>query len=408
MRILYSSNALWARTGYGIQGRYLLPRLQMLGHEVAQFAWYGLEGGILDFGLLGPDGQTRPVRLYPRHGDLYGNDILGTHAQHWQADLVITLIDMWVLAENLAETIAPAKWAPWLPIDHTPPAAPIVQRVKTADYPLVYCHWAVDELAAVGVPSTYMPLGFDPAIYKPAEPGERAAARQRLGIPEDAYLCTVVAANQSYPCRKGFPEEFQAFARFQRRHPEARLYLHTQKDGVLDLDRLTAACDIPPDSIHWVDRYPQVLGIADEQMAALYQASDVLLGASMAEGFGVPLIEAQACGTPVITTDFSSMPELTVNGIATPYLQKTWMGGDRVWGWQVVPDVNAIEDAMERIYSCLPAARQAAAEVGVEYMQARYSWDGCVRDYWAPWLARVERDLASPNGQAVEAVPVEA
>ena len=51
LRILYSSNAIWANSGYGIQGRSLLPRLADLetvgGREnIAQFAWYGLQGGI--------------------------------------------------------------------------------------------------------------------------------------------------------------------------------------------------------------------------------------------------------------------------------------------------------------------------------------------------------------------------
>lgn len=40
-------------------------------------------------------------------------------------------------------------------------------------------------------------------------------------------------------------------------------------------------------------------------LAMFYNAADAFMGNSMSEGFGIPLIEAQACGVPVITTNFS-------------------------------------------------------------------------------------------------------
>jgi glycosyltransferase involved in cell wall biosynthesis len=64
----------------------------------------------------------------------------------------------------------------------------------------------------------------------------------------------------------------------------------------------------------WVDQYAYRLGAPAEVMAATYSAMDVLLAPSHGEGFCVPLIEAQACGTPVIATDFSAQPELVGAG----------------------------------------------------------------------------------------------
>ena len=51
LRILYSSNAFWSASGYGVQGRSLLPRLAELPEvggrdNIAMFAWYGLQGGV--------------------------------------------------------------------------------------------------------------------------------------------------------------------------------------------------------------------------------------------------------------------------------------------------------------------------------------------------------------------------
>jgi glycosyltransferase involved in cell wall biosynthesis len=49
-------------------------------------------------------------------------------------------------------------------------------------------------------------------------------------------------------------------------------------------------------------------------MAHLYNSLDVLMNASSGEGFGVPIIEAQACGVPVLTHNATSMTELTFYG----------------------------------------------------------------------------------------------
>lgn len=103
LRLLYSSNAFWAASGYGIQGKSLLPRLAELPEfggkdAVAMFAWWGLDGGIHNV-----DG----IRIYPKFDDPYGNDVIGAHTQHFGANVVSTLIDIWVL-RNMQQ-VAPAS-----------------------------------------------------------------------------------------------------------------------------------------------------------------------------------------------------------------------------------------------------------------------------------------------------------
>ena len=50
--------------------------------------------------------------------------------------------------------------------------------------------------------------------------------------------------------------------------------------------------------------------VSDEDLPIIYQLSDLFLFPSLREGFGIPIIEAMACGTPVITSNTSSMPEV--------------------------------------------------------------------------------------------------
>ncbi len=83
------------------------------------------------------------------------------------------------------------------------------------------------------------------------------------------------------------------------------------------------------------NRYKLWIGEYDQRyLALMYNAADVFLGPSRGEGFGIPIIEAQACGTPVIVTNFSSMPELVRWGVAVEPAHLTWTYQD---SWQAHP-----------------------------------------------------------------------
>lgn len=58
------------------------------------------------------------------------------------------------------------------------------------------------------------------------------------------------------------------------------------------------------DEIHFIGFVP------DEEMAALYSTADLFVFPTLYEGFGIPVIEAQCCGVPVVTSRISSLPEI--------------------------------------------------------------------------------------------------
>lgn len=119
-----------------MQSASLLPRLAELPEfggrkNIAQFAWYGLQGSI----------QTlQGFRIYPAGVDPYGNDIIEAHTKDFGANIVISLIDVWVLKQT-AQKVAPALWLPWTPIDHDPIPEAVVNALKGAHLTLSYSKW---------------------------------------------------------------------------------------------------------------------------------------------------------------------------------------------------------------------------------------------------------------------------
>ena len=401
LRIMWSSNAPWCHTGYGVQAKYLLPRLARLGHEPACFAWYGLDGAQFTITLDGVE-----VPIYPRNHDIFGRDVIKAHCDDWKADVLITLMDIWVLPENFQERVG-VVWAPWFPIDHEPIPPPVLAVAKRAAFPITYSHFGQRMMTDAGVKSWYIPHGVDTSIFCP---GDKLEARRTIGLPEDAFICCMVAANKGYPSRKAFSENIEAFAQFRATHPDAVLYLHTTlnktRDG-LDLVELCKALELPPDCLFKVPQYAFLCkGLADSYMAEVYRAADVHLGAARNEGFGIPILEAQACGTPVITLDTTSMTELTWNGVCVPPVQRTWTVLNSFVG--VVP-VAGVREALEEIYNWTAEERAQYSEAGVARART-YDWDVLAADYWAPLLEEIEECVgkSASKSESAEAEPVPA
>ena len=89
--------------------------------------------------------------------------------------------------------------------------------------------------------------------------------------------------------------------------------------------------------------------LTQEELLQAYASSDLLLFASTLEGFGMPILEAQAVGRPVITSNGSSMPEVAGEGayLVDPY------------------DVGSIRDAVLRVIGDV-AYREALVQKGLE------------------------------------------
>ena len=387
IRILWQSNAPWANTGYGVQTKLFAPRINNLGYPTAVFAYYGLQGGMMNIAGM-------PV--YPNFFDAYGNDAMSAHAQNWRADVLLTLTDTWIINTG---GIAPGlKWVPWYPIDHINLPDSIKRNLATAYRRIAMSKFGQRIVQEAGLHSYYVPHAIDTNVYKPTD---KAEARKLLGWPQDAYIMGMVAMNKGNPSRKSFVEILTAFRDFKKTHKDAIFYLHSgmsqngEAQGI-NLPQLFNSLGLQMGKDVMIpDQYGLFLGIPDTVMATMYSALDVHVLVSKGEGFGIPLIEAQACGCPVITGDWTAMSELCFSGhkIDKSDADTEYTG---LGAYQMKPRIRPIELAMHAEY-LKPSSRLKAVEAMKEY-----AVDNVMEKYWIPVLEEINESALADKAQLIK------
>ena len=384
-KLLWHSNAPWAPTGYGQQTQLFIRRLNQ-DYPLAVSAFYGLEGARLRY--------LDDIPIYPCLGGSLGDQEILRHAKHWfesddlRSGMTVTLMDVWPLTVEVWREL---DLVSWVPVDHEPVQPSVVSFLEdTGAVPLAMSRFGERMLKDAGLDPIYVPHGIDTELLKPFD---RKEARRLIGVEEDRFVVGVVAANKGNPSRKSFNEIVQAFAVFRQEHDDAALYLHTDAQGVndgVDLAALLRAAKIPKDSIFFGDQYRQLFDpIGTKLMAYLMSSFDVLLNPSRGEGFGIPVLEAQACGVPVIVTDFSAMPELCFAGWKVDCRREFTPARS----WQVVPEVGDIVEALRHAYSLGPDTRREIMEQAVRGA-AGYDARKVYDERMLPAFQEAERRLA--------------
>lgn len=351
-------------SAYAIQSRLLVPRLQACGHDVQ----------VLEL----TQGRSKPrtvngVNILPVGKDSLGSDSVLEHFRRGGFHAVVSLVDPWGLQPAIMQQV---PWFPFAPIDTQPVSPRNVEALKTCVRPIALTQSGAHLLREAGHDPLYLPHGYDGEIWHPAD---RATARAALGIDPNIFFAAFVGVNDSLPSRKGIGELLFAWHLFRQTHDDILLYLHTDPQGNLpelgphggiDVIQMMQTLQLHQDhSIRLADvfRY-RTQSIPAPELAQIAAAADVLVLPGKGEGFGVPIIEFAACGTPSIVTNFGSMAELAdqMGGQLIPF--------DFDWGVQnamtakasVPALVQALENAYNERSTAKAAQRRQAAHSGAQ------------------------------------------
>jgi len=375
VRILWHSNAPWITTGYGQQTGIWLPRIAALGHEITVSGPFSFAGS-----PMGWNGFT----VLPGSQDPFGNDILSGHYNYVNADLLITLCDVFMLDPA---SVSGLNVAHWLPVDCDPMGAMDAERARILSPNLIaMSEFGQRMMQDKGFDPMYVPHGIDMQEFKP--PVNRVKLREDMGLGEDLFLIGMNASNKDGP-RKGIMEQIEAFALFHERRPDSRMLVHSiaQPKGGLDIRAMAEGLGIM-DSIMLPDQYILACGLMSrQQLASWYGALDLVTNCAYGEGFGLPVIEAQACGTPVVVTDWSSMPELCGSGWKVTG-EKYWVQGHNSHWMR--PSVARIADAYSEAYDRRKDGRMAEMRKKAREFAMQYDADAVLAKYWVPVLQELE------------------
>ena len=369
MRILWMSTAPFCGSGYGTVTKEVCERIAK-HYDVGIYAFYGLKGGTLDW---------NGIPVFPNNENDYGNKNLLTFARHFSADVVISLMDVWVLQDYVMKQV---KWVPYFPIDHDP-IPPIVENsIKPRFDAITMSEFGHRKALEAGIESTYIPHGVDTKLFKP-NAKIRNQVREAMGI-QDKFVVGTVAANIGE--RKNYKAMLQAFAKFHKEYPDTAFVCHTnplERKGMSNMAVYCKELGIENDVIFPTQDDLQ-RGYSKEEMVALYNAMDCFFLLTRGEGFGVPTIEAQACGLPVILTDCTTSEELCGSGWLVDVVDKDWTYQS---SYQFLADVDHAVKRLETAYESngTDSLKKKAREFALNY-----DYDLIVEKYWLPYLKKLE------------------
>jgi glycosyltransferase involved in cell wall biosynthesis len=177
--------------------------------------------------------------------------------------------------------------------------------------------------------------GLDRRIFKPAPAAEVMSLCQRLNLDRPYFI--LVGGKAGYKNAQMF---FEAMRTLPTQH--GFKVLVTGSFSASEIKGLETGCEIVTATL------------TNEELNAAYSGALALVYPSKYEGFGLPLIEAMACGCPAITTPWTSLPE--VGGSAVMY----------------VNDARSLANAMVEIQR--PGTREMLIAAGYEQVE-KFRWD---------------------------------
>jgi glycosyltransferase involved in cell wall biosynthesis len=214
-----------------------------------------------------------------------------------------------------------------------------------------------------------VPEGVDPAVFHPGAAGGRSLVARHAGEHERPYVLFVGTLHP----RKNFFALREAVAALARRgYPHVLAIVAGEVDERFpSAPRDAAGAELP----NAPGRVVMIPDPDDQQLAALMAGADAFCLPSLAEGFGLPALEAMACGTVVVVSDRGALPEVV---------------GDA--GLVIQPTAVAIEEALRGVFD-QPGPSAALRKRAVSRAR-QFGWNRTARG-WAQVLERAAGEPAS-------------
>jgi len=399
LKLIFLGDRIWGSSGYSRVMYNTCTRLVELGHSLAHIPMgKAMRGGKFNY---------QGILIYPAEENPFGEDVAVSCYADFKADMLVTIKEPWVF--NHLHRFA-INFVPMAIIDHSPVSPSITARLRTAFKVIAISRFGQRELKREDIDSVYIPHGVDCNVYRPLE-GRRPDCRRMFFLDPDEFVVGVVAMNRS---RKQIPRMLRGYKLFLEQNPDVKS--HMMLWTCVRPGFTSSSGEAPPPGVAdvGVNLLPEIMNLGlgeavrwpDEKlvtesipewagedyrggwdMCKLYNCFDVLLLCSGGEGFGLPLLEAQACGVPVVTTDYAAGPEVVGAGLtvkASDYVVINTPGTRHA--------LADVDDMARALTVLLNADRQKLGKRARKFAE-RYSWENIMNTYWRPFLEECETEL---------------
>jgi glycosyltransferase involved in cell wall biosynthesis len=353
-RILFCSEATFLNTGYATYTREILNYLHSTNkYELAEMASYGEKNDPRAanipwkfYGII-PDNNASEEEKKQYHSfptAQFGELAFEPTCLDFKPDVVCDIRDFWMLDFAERSPFRPFfKWCIMPTVDARPQARQWIATYQSADACITYSEWAGEVLKEQsGGKINY--LGISPPSAHPAyQPIEnKDQLRQSYGIDSDLKIIGTVMRNQR---RKLYPDLFQAFRILLDSVEDSSkymLYCHTsypdlgwdipellqqyQLSSKVLFTYICAQTGKPFASLFkgavtqspYTGKYGATLsnvknGVDYQELSKIINLFDIYVQYANCEGFGLPQVEAAACGVPVMSVDYSAMESVVRN-----------------------------------------------------------------------------------------------
>lgn len=200
-------------------------------------------------------------------------------------------------------------------------------------------------------------------------PTNRASAKIHFGM--DPNRVMLLRTDRLMP-RKQYPSMLRALYPVFEKHPEADLVIHcrTIDQGGNLHDVLTHFPEWYRQRIYFTFRHDTYVGMSREELNLLYNAADLYVS-SGAEGFGLTIAEAIACGVPAVGIDYSAVPE--VIGPAGELVPVAHLIDNEYSHFWAAIDEAAYARTVDRLLS-KPSLRRSLGAEGPKHVARNFSW----------------------------------
>ncbi|PKQ28956.1 MAG: glycosyl transferase [Candidatus Anoxymicrobium japonicum] len=357
----YDTRVMWhswinAPTGYAVSSQYLVLALEQLNVDVRYGFVYGVEEA--------PNDDRRIMEVRRKTKDL---DV--TQVVYGQGDVFFKNSGAYRVGYSMLEvTGIPADW---------------VEQANALDEVWVPSQFNKETFAASGVtkPLYVMPLGVDTNYFHPFIDSREIEGRfVFLSVFEWGERKAPEALLQAYNQEFSSSDDVLLLLKVNNTDPAVNIERH------IEAMRLRA------------ERAPMAIvlnqNISSYQMGSLYCSSDCFVLPTRGEGWGMPTLEAMACGLPTISTSWSAQTEffnddvgypINIKGLIPAVAKCPYYDG---FEW-ADPDVDHLASLMRRVYDNRKEARAKGLRASI---QAREKWT------WLDAARRIKARLCEISG----------